>query len=744
MAVMQSHSRRVLRARVASGKGGQLALVVPLLVVLILAGCVAAPVPLPVAAPPAAAPAAAVAAPVAEASAASTTIEEKIKNAESAAPTAIGKDATIVDWPAQEGGEMITLREGSNGWTCYTDWPASPTNDPECNDAAFEAWFRSLMAGEKEPPKVTSPGLSYMLQGGTDPSNTDPFAAPPASADGWVVSPAHLMIVAPWDLSPADFSTNPQSGEPYIMWEGTPYEHLMIPLVPTTRAEMGDVSGVVANIMAAAPPAISLHATILGNPAKAGDPMVELRQGDSKWICYEDRSVSPGNDPACYDAAWNAFNDAYAAGTNPATAHVGIGYMLVGGSDESNTDPMAMGPMPGDDWIVTAPHLMVIVPAPLDPNVFTTDHASGFPYIMWKGTSYEHLMIPLADLPTPSAAESKTLSPADQERATNIGTALKNLTDGEMFSGAVLVARDGQVIFSQGYGLANRELNISNTPQTVFRIGEISMQFTVAAMLLLEQDGKLSLQDPICKYLEDCPEAWQAITIHHLLSRTSGIPDYFDTSEGFKAKKEGATLQQLIAIFHDKALAFTPGTQRVNSHSGFVLAGLIIERVSGQPYADFVTQHILRPLEMMASGCGDPGQSMALGYAYAGDKTPETFAISALYGSGGCYSTAEDLFRWNEGLYNSRLLNAAQWQKMLTRHAEFDCGDPQPCGSGYGIVVWEDKHGKVAGSGGVLAGYTSAAVRYLDDHLTILSFTNQDTGFFLINDMVVDLYFRTK
>lgn len=154
-------------------------------------------------------------------------VDAQIANAMSAAPMAIAQDATILGFPV-EGDQMVLLQEGTNGWTCLTDWPASPTNDPMCNDPVWTAWMEAFWAGEE--PEVTQPGLSYMLQGGDDTSNTDPFAPVPAEGDEWVSSPAHLMLLVPGGFDAAVFTTDHASGFPYIMWEGTPYEHLMIPV----------------------------------------------------------------------------------------------------------------------------------------------------------------------------------------------------------------------------------------------------------------------------------------------------------------------------------------------------------------------------------------------------------------------------------------------------------------------------------------------------------------------------------
>ncbi|MEZ4736750.1 MAG: hypothetical protein R3E79_57450 [Caldilineaceae bacterium] len=321
------------------------------------------------------------------------TTDPQIQNAMSAAPPAIAQEATILGWPNEEGGEMVVLREGSNGWTCIADWPASPGNDPSCNDPVWMAWNDAYAKGEE--PEITGPGLAYMLQGGSDPSNTDPMATEPAPGEDWVATPPHMMILLPDGFDAANFTTDHHSGYPYIMWDGTPYEHLMVPIVGATPVEMGNADAQVANILAAAPAVVALNATILGEPTTAGGDMVVLQEGDNGWICYDDRSVSPGNAPACYDEQWNVFNEAYMAGEAPVLTAPGIGYMLQGGSDESNTDPLATGPAPGEEWITTPSHIMLLLPDGFDAANFTTDHHSGYPYIMWDGTPYEHLMVPV-------------------------------------------------------------------------------------------------------------------------------------------------------------------------------------------------------------------------------------------------------------------------------------------------------------------------------------------------------------
>lgn len=159
---------------------------------------------------------------------ASKSKEWKIENAMSAGPTSISKDATIMDWPEKEGAEPVELRKGTNEWTCFPDMPHSPGNDPMCLDKPSMQWADAWM--KKEQPKLTQPGITYMLQGASDASNTDPFAKKPAPGEEWLNAPPHIMIFPVEKLDPKIYGTDPNTGAPWVMFSGTPYEHFMIPV----------------------------------------------------------------------------------------------------------------------------------------------------------------------------------------------------------------------------------------------------------------------------------------------------------------------------------------------------------------------------------------------------------------------------------------------------------------------------------------------------------------------------------
>jgi hypothetical protein len=162
-------------------------------------------------------------------------VEAKIENAMSAAPLSIAENATILDNELDANGEFVVLREGSNGWYCSPNAPGTPGEDPWCYDQAWLDWSYAILAGEE--PNITVPGLAYMLQGGSDASNTDPFATEPAEGDEWMISPPHIMLIMPEPLDQTVFTTDHHTGGPWVMWAGTPYEHIMMPVVDAEHEE---------------------------------------------------------------------------------------------------------------------------------------------------------------------------------------------------------------------------------------------------------------------------------------------------------------------------------------------------------------------------------------------------------------------------------------------------------------------------------------------------------------------------
>jgi hypothetical protein len=160
--------------------------------------------------------------------------QTKIEDAMRAGPSSVSEKAAILDYEMDAAGKFVVLRDGTNGWFCFPDTPGTPSDDPECLDQTWLAWMEAYMAGKAPETKVA--GLAYMLQGGTDASNTDPFATEPLAGQDWVTTPPHVMIILPGKLDQTAFTTDYHSGEPWIMFAGTPYEHLMVPVADGENA----------------------------------------------------------------------------------------------------------------------------------------------------------------------------------------------------------------------------------------------------------------------------------------------------------------------------------------------------------------------------------------------------------------------------------------------------------------------------------------------------------------------------
>ena len=180
--------------------------------------------------------------------------------------------------------------------------------------------------------------------------------------------------------------------------------------------------------------------------------------------------------------------------------------------------------------------------------------------------------------------------------------AAKAQAAGDSFMGSVLVARDGAVVFEKSYGFANVEWRIPNTPDTKFRIGSLTKQFTAAAILLLEDRGKLKVEDTIAPLIPSAPESWKNITIHQLLNHTSGIPDFTSLPEHRVWQRSPETPEQIGRHFRDLPLEFESGEKFKDSNSGYILLAFIIERVLGQSYEAFLRDSIFAPLAMKDSG----------------------------------------------------------------------------------------------------------------------------------------------
>ena len=295
----------------------------------------------------------------------------------------------------------------------------------------------------------------------------------------------------------------------------------------------------------------------------------------------------------------------------------------------------------------------------------------------------------------------------------------------KQFMGTVLVSQNGKVLLDKGYGFANLEWQVPNTPTTKFRLGSITKQFTAASILLLEERGKLKVEDPVKKYMPDAPAAWDKVTIFHLLTHTSGIPSFTSFPDYESKQAQAMTPQQLVDWFKDKPLEFEPGSKWNYSNSGYVLLGYLIEKISGQSYADFVQQNIFTPLGMKDSGYDSNSALIvhrAAGYS-RGKDGPENAGfvnMTVPLSAGGLYSTTEDLLRWEEGLFGGKVLKPESLAKMTTPFKE-----DYAFGLGVGT---QNGHKRINHNGGI-QGFNTSLAYYPDDKLVVAVLANLNGPF---------------
>jgi len=239
------------------------------------------------------------------------------------------------------------------------------------------------------------------------------------------------------------------------------------------------------------------------------------------------------------------------------------------------------------------------------------------------------------------------------------------------FMGAVLVVRNGKALLNKGYGKADLDWQIPNSPTTKYRLGSITKQFTAACILLLEERGKLKVEDPIKKYLPDAPAAWDQITIFNLLTHTSGIPNYTDFPDFYETMSMPTTAEKLVGILKGRPLDFPPGTGWNYSNSGYILLGYLIEKISGMTYPQFLQDDIFTPFGMADSGYDSNTQVIerhAVGYARGpgGPVVAAYIDMSVPFAAGALYSTTGDLLRWETALFGGKVISAASLKRMTT------------------------------------------------------------------------------
>ena len=302
------------------------------------------------------------------------------------------------------------------------------------------------------------------------------------------------------------------------------------------------------------------------------------------------------------------------------------------------------------------------------------------------------------------------------------------------FSGAVLIAKDGKILLRKGYGKANYELNVPNTPDVVFRIGSITKVFTALSILQLEEKGLLNVNDPVVKYIPELPEGWNAVTIHHLLCHKSGIPDLIN-AKAYSDFNDSRHVENAVKEYSDKPLLSKPGETLRYSNSGYILLGRIIEKVSGKTYEEYLAENIFRPAGLTHTAfdhAADVVPERASGYRWDGETI-----INATYGdpsfpssAGALRSTLDDMYRFHRALKSGKLFSAAITNKAWTAYAHWTAPPPFDVDAeyGYGWMIGHEFGHHYVGHGGWVNGFVSQFTRYPDDDAVVIVLWNFETG----------------
>lgn len=295
------------------------------------------------------------------------------------------------------------------------------------------------------------------------------------------------------------------------------------------------------------------------------------------------------------------------------------------------------------------------------------------------------------------------------------------------------VMRGGRIIKAKGYGLANVELAVPVTPRSIFQTGSVGKQFTATAVMMLVEQGRVGLDDSIAKYFPEAPSAWKGVTVRHLLTHTSGIPDYggeeSTMSKGVLDFRRDYTEDELVRTFAAMPMDFAPGEQFRYSNTGYVLLGVLIHRVTGEFYGDFLQQRIFRPLGMTSTRIiseADIVPDRSSGYRLVNGQLRNQEWVAPTLNTtadGALYTNVLDLAKWDAALYTEKLLKRASLDQMWTP-VRLNGGKTYPYGFGWRIASVNGH--RLLGHGGAWQGFTMSISRYVDDRLTIVVFTNLD------------------
>ena len=289
----------------------------------------------------------------------------------------------------------------------------------------------------------------------------------------------------------------------------------------------------------------------------------------------------------------------------------------------------------------------------------------------------------------------------------------------------LLVSKNGKPIRTEGYGVSNLELSVPAKPETIFQSGSVGKQFTATAVMMLVEAGKVGLDDPLTKYFPEAPSSWKQVTVRELLSHTAGFTDY---PKDFDEQKD-YTEAELIKIVEAIPLAYPPGTSWSYSNLGYLTLGILIHKVTGEFYGDFLQQRIFRPLEMTTTRIineADIIPNRSAGYRLVGGEVKNQEWVSPSLNTtadGSLYFSILDLAKWDAALYTDKLLRKSSLAQMWTV-VPLRNGQPNSGNYGYGWFIEAQNGHRLIEHEGEWQGFETQISRYVDDRLTVVVLTN--------------------
>jgi CubicO group peptidase (beta-lactamase class C family) len=344
-------------------------------------------------------------------------------------------------------------------------------------------------------------------------------------------------------------------------------------------------------------------------------------------------------------------------------------------------------------------------------------------------------------LPTPVNAQSSSATPDP------VGDYVRGEMQKQRIPGlSLLVSKGGQIVRAEGFGLANVELQVPVKPETVFQSGSMGKQFTATAVMMLVEEGKVALEDPLTKFFPDAPAAWKEVTVRELLSHTAGFTDY---PEKFDFRKDW-TEDELLKMVEGIPLAYPPGTKWEYSNLGYLTLGILIHRVTGEFYGDFLQQRIFQPLGMRTTRImseADIVPNRAAGYQLVKGELKNQDWVAPMVNTtadGSLYFSVLDLAKWDAALYGEKLLKRSSFDLMWTP-AKLKDGSPNKDGYGFGWFIENRGGHRVVSHDGAWQGFETTIARYVDDRLTVVVLSNLADGKpSEIAEHVADMYLSGK